>query len=68
MIDINKWFTIQRTVTLDFQKMEDLSGIDRGTIAKSLKSGKWNPDDVCDLEPLLKMIESGFTDCDKDGY
>ena len=62
---IRQWFTPKRLEQLDLQKMEDLAGIERGTISILLSSKCSFPDTLDELVPLLKMIESGFKRCNK---
>jgi len=62
---IRQWFTTERIEKLDLQKMEDLAGIERGTISILLSSKCSFPDTLDELAPLLKMIESGFKRCNK---
>ena len=62
---IRQWFTTERIEKLDLQKMEDLAGIERGTISILLSSKCSFPDTLDELAPLLKMIEKGFKRCNK---
>ena len=65
---IRQWFTPERLEKLDFQKIEDLAGIHRGTIQFRLFDPFPNglfKDESDSLTPLLKMIENGFNDCNK---
>jgi len=62
---IRQWFTTERIEKLDLQKVEDLAGIERGTISILLSSKCSFPDTLDELAPLLKMIEKGFKRCNK---
>jgi len=63
--EIREWFTTERIEQLDLQKMEDLAGIERGTISILLSSKCSFPDTLDELAPLFKMIEKGFKRCNK---
>jgi len=67
--ELRNWFTIERLNQLDLQKIEDLAGVERQSINYICGAFGLSKNHIEDIESIfivLKMIENGFTDCNKD--